>query len=173
MDSRRAMLVWHAKKIVPGYAFPAEDVALTEGVQKLDDPELSGYVQVDWQAADRWLEEDEEVVGHPRDPFHRVDVRRSSRHIVVAVEGEVLAESRRALLLFETFLPVRKYFPREDVRMDLLEPERQAHDLRLQGARVVLRRGGRARHRVDLSRAAARRRADPGPRRVLRRAHAM
>ena len=122
VDSRRALLIWHARTIVPGYAFPAEDVKLTEGVQELNDPDLSGYVQVDWKAVDRWLEEDEEVVGHPRDPFHRVDIRQSSRHVAVAVEGEVLAESRRALLLFETFLPVRKYFPREDVRMDLLEP---------------------------------------------------
>ena len=122
MDSRRALLVWHANRVVPGYAFPAEDVKLTEGLHECSDADLAGYVQVDWQAADRWLEEEEEVVGHPRDPFHRIDVRLSSRHVAVAVEGEVLAESRRVLLLFETFLPVRKYFPREDVRMDLLEP---------------------------------------------------
>ena len=45
----------------------------------------------------------------------------SSRHVVVAVGGEVVAESTRPYLLFETHLPVRYYLPREDVRMDLLE----------------------------------------------------
>lgn len=122
MDSRRALLVWQPDRVVPGYAFPSEDVRLDEGVQECADEDLVGYVLVDWRAADRWLEEDEEVVGHPRDPFHRIDIRQSSRHVVVSVEGEVVAESRRATLLFETYLPVRHYFPREDVRMDLLEP---------------------------------------------------
>ncbi len=122
VDSRRALVVWQADRVVPGYAFPTEDVRLDEGVHECTDDDLAGYVQVDWAAADRWLEEDEEIVGHPRDPFHRIDIRQSSRHVVVSVEGEVLAESRRPTLLFETGLPVRHYFPREDVRMDLLEP---------------------------------------------------
>jgi uncharacterized protein (DUF427 family) len=122
VDSRRALLVWQADRVVPGYAFPADDVRLDEGVHECGDADLAGYVQVDWAAADRWLEEDEEIVGHPRDPFHRIDIRQSSRHVVVSVEGEVLAESRRPTLLFETGLPVRHYLPRADVRMDALEP---------------------------------------------------
>ena len=121
MDSRRAVLVWLPDQVVPGYAFPADDVRLSDGVDECTDADLAGYVQVDWNAAERWFEEEEEVVGHPRDPFHRIDIRQSSRHVVVALEGEVIAESRRATLLFETFLPVRYYMPREDVRMDLLE----------------------------------------------------
>jgi hypothetical protein len=34
------------------------------------DPDLAGCVVVDFAGCDRWLEEDEEIVGHPRDPFH-------------------------------------------------------------------------------------------------------
>jgi uncharacterized protein (DUF427 family) len=121
VDSRRARLVWRPDHVVPAYAFPAEDVRLG-GAEPCADPELDGYVLVEWDAADAWFEEEEEVVGHPRDPFHRIDIRRSSRHVVVDVAGERLADSRRPVLLFETGLPVRFYLGRADVRMDLLEP---------------------------------------------------
>ena len=121
IDSRDAVLLWLPERVVPGYAFPSDDVRITEGVHPCSDGDLAGYVQVEWNAVDRWLEEDEEVVGHPRDPFHRIDIRRSSRHVVVALDGQVVAESRRPTLLFETYLPVRHYFPREDVRLELLQ----------------------------------------------------
>lgn len=78
------------------------------------DPELDGYVVLDFAAFD-WQEEDEPIAGHPRSPFHRVDVRASSRHVQVEIDGEVVADSTRTRLLFETSLPVRFYFPREDV----------------------------------------------------------
>lgn len=120
MDSRNTLLVWPPDHVVPRYAFPAADVRLTEGVSECSDTDLAGHVLVDWAAADRWFEEDEEVVGHPRDPFHRVDVRQSSRHVVVALGDDVVADSDRPTLLFETHLPVRYYLPREDVRLDLL-----------------------------------------------------
>lgn len=70
---------------------------------------------------DAWYEEDEQVFVHARDPYHRVDVRNSSRHVRVIVEGELVAETRRPKLLFETGLPTRYYIPRDDVRSDLLE----------------------------------------------------
>ena len=125
VDSRRAMLVWGREKVVPRYAFPAADVRtdlLPGAVEECSDPDLSGFVAVKWAAVDRWLEEDEEVVGHPRDPFHRIDIRRSSRHVEVSLDGQVVADSRRPVLLFETGLPVRHYLPREDLRMDLFSP---------------------------------------------------
>jgi uncharacterized protein (DUF427 family) len=59
---------------------------------------------------------------HPRDPYHRVDVLNSSRHVRVIVGGEAVADSRRPRILFETGLPMRLYLPRMDVRMDLLTP---------------------------------------------------
>jgi uncharacterized protein (DUF427 family) len=88
-----------------------------EGVGfRFADPDLDGYVELDFYAFDAWYEEDEPIVGHPRNPYHRVDVRRSSRHVRVELDGEVLAETNRPTLVFETSLPVRFYLPREDLR---------------------------------------------------------
>ena len=85
----------------------------------LSDPDLAGYVVLDFGAFDAWLEEDEPNVAHPRDPFHRIDVLASSRHVRLELDGQLLAESSRPLLLFETMLPVRYYVPAEDIRADL------------------------------------------------------
>lgn len=84
------------------------------------DPELAGYIGLDFDAFDAWLEEEEPIVAHARDPFHRVDIRRGSRHVRIEVGGQPLADSHAPRLLFETHLPVRFYLPREDVRFDLL-----------------------------------------------------
>jgi uncharacterized protein (DUF427 family) len=84
-------------------------------------PPLQGHLAFYWGKADRWLEEDEEAIGHVRDPYHRIDVLETSRHVKVSVNGEVLAETTRARVLYETSLPPRWYIPREDVRTDLLE----------------------------------------------------
>jgi uncharacterized protein (DUF427 family) len=86
------------------------------------DPALEGFVLLDFAAFDAWYEEDERNLSHPRDPFHRIDIVHSSRHVRVELDGRTLAESGRPLLLFEPPLPVRYYLPREDVRMDLLTP---------------------------------------------------
>jgi uncharacterized protein (DUF427 family) len=83
---------------------------------------LPGHVAFVWGVMDAWFEEDEEVFVHARDPYTRVDVLPSSRHIRVEVEGTTVADSRHARLLFETGLPVRYYLPKTDVRMDLLSP---------------------------------------------------
>jgi uncharacterized protein (DUF427 family) len=85
---------------------------------------LKGYAGFYWGAMDEWYDEDERVKGHLRDPYHRVDVRRSSRPVRVLLRdgGTVLAETSRPLLLSETGLPNRFYIPAEDVRQDLLEP---------------------------------------------------
>ncbi|MET0760902.1 MAG: DUF427 domain-containing protein [Thermoleophilaceae bacterium] len=85
---------------------------------RLADEDLAGYVVLDFDAFD-WYEEDERIAGHPRDPFHSVDVRQSARPVRIEVEGEVVAETTRARLLRETQLPMRFYLPREDVRVEL------------------------------------------------------
>jgi uncharacterized protein (DUF427 family) len=85
-------------------------------------PRLEGFLAFYWDRIDHWYEEDDEVFVHPRDPYHRVDVLSSSRHVSVSVGGEVVADSHRPRLLFETGLPTRFYLPRLDVRMDLLTP---------------------------------------------------
>jgi uncharacterized protein (DUF427 family) len=88
---------------------------------RLEDPDLAAYVVLDFDAFDDWYEEDERIAGHPRDPFHRVDVRQSSRPVRIELDGTVLAETTRARLVFETSLMTRFYLPREDVRV-ALEP---------------------------------------------------
>jgi uncharacterized protein (DUF427 family) len=83
-------------------------------------PPLAGHLAFYWSSLDSWLEEDEEVFVHPRDPYHRVDVLDSSRHVRVSVNGEGVAETTRPKLLFETGLPPRYYIPDEDVRDEAL-----------------------------------------------------
>ena len=85
-------------------------------------PPLSGLVAFYLDRMDEWYEEDEPVVGHPRDPFHRVDTRASSRHIVVRLGDDLVADSTRSVALFETGLPTRYYLPAADVTDTLLVP---------------------------------------------------
>ncbi len=84
--------------------------------------ELRDAVRLDWQAMDSWFEEDEEVFVHARDPYSRIDILPSSRAIRIELDGEVLADTTHARVLFETGLPPRWYIPKVDVRLDLLEP---------------------------------------------------
>jgi uncharacterized protein (DUF427 family) len=84
--------------------------------------ELRHTIRLDWAAMGAWFEEDDEVFTHARDPYTRVDILSSSRHVRVEVDGVTLAESTKPTLLFETGLPVRFYLPMTDVRMDLLAP---------------------------------------------------
>lgn len=100
-----------AKNAVWGYLDPFEEVAA-----------IKGFVAFYWNRMEAWYEEDDEVFVHPRDPYKRVDVLNSSRHVRVVVGGETVAETRRSRFLFETRLPTRYYIPPEDVRMDLLVP---------------------------------------------------
>lgn len=100
----------------PGTAFDViagEETGAAAAFQP-DDPELTDYVILDF-ATFEWREEDEPIVAHPHDPFHRIDVRRSRRRIRIELDGKLLAESCSPMLLFETGLPTRRYLPREDV----------------------------------------------------------
>jgi uncharacterized protein (DUF427 family) len=84
--------------------------------------ELRDAIRFDWDAMDAWFEEDEQVFTHPRDPYTRVDILPSSRHVRVEVDGVTIADSAKPTLLFETGLPVRYYLPKTHVRMNLLTP---------------------------------------------------
>ncbi len=75
---------------------------------------IPGYVRFEWHSLD-WFEEDERVLGHPRNPYTRVDALRSHRHVVVELGGNVLADTHCPVLLFETGLPTRYYIDRSDV----------------------------------------------------------
>jgi uncharacterized protein (DUF427 family) len=84
--------------------------------------ELEGTVHLEWAALDAWLEEDEQVFVHPRNPYTRVDALRSSRAVRVELDGVLLAESSSPVLVFETGLPTRYYLPRPALRLGALEP---------------------------------------------------
>jgi uncharacterized protein (DUF427 family) len=148
LDSRRGILLWETGKF-PEHYYPLEDIRRDllvpsppkEGRQHwsmkigerhvencivsaplaADGQELfSGYVTIDSGAMDRWFEEDDPVYAHPRDPYHRVDVRSSSHHVIVRLGDLLIADSTRPKLLFETGNPIRYYLPFADVRCELL-----------------------------------------------------
>jgi uncharacterized protein (DUF427 family) len=118
-DSRRTKLLYPDGQEIPRHVFPEEDVRLgllpPEAIKRHDD----GLIEIDWSAPDEWLEEDEPLIGHARDPFKRIDARRTSRHITVSIGGQVVADTRRGVALFETGLPTRWYIPRDDVSAEL------------------------------------------------------
>jgi uncharacterized protein (DUF427 family) len=150
VDSTHAKLL-HESRRLPVYFFPRDDVrgdllvesdrteqdakgevrfwsieaggrTARDAVRAFDNALLHGYVTVAWEEMDEWFAEDEQLFGHPRDPYHRIDVYRSTRHVRVLRDGVLLAETRRPSILFETGLPPRYYIPAGDVRTDLLVP---------------------------------------------------
>jgi uncharacterized protein (DUF427 family) len=147
VDSARPLLVWENPRY-PTYWFPEDDVradlrpaaegplrsdvvagaaggVIAQGAARRALPEtaaLGGHVAFDWGSMTEWLEEDEPVYVHARDPYTRVDVLPSSRHVTVSLEGQVLADSVRPTLLFETGHRPRYYLPLSDVATERLEP---------------------------------------------------
>ena len=87
-------------------------------------PPIGEYMAFYWNKINHWYEEDEEVFVHARDPFRRVDCLPSSRRVQVLVDGEMVADSRRGIFLFETGMPTRQYLPIADTRLDMLSPSR-------------------------------------------------
>jgi uncharacterized protein (DUF427 family) len=90
-----------------------------------DDPDLDGYAVLDFGSFDAWYAEDERLVAHVRDPYHRVEARRTGRRIRIESDGVLLAESDRATLVYETSLPTRFYLPAEDVVGDRVPSARR------------------------------------------------
>ena len=116
VDSERVLLV-HRQGRPPTYAFPESDV---DGAPAEPEPEPAGYVAVPWDAVDSWFEEDEEVFGHPRNPYHRVDHLRSRRRLRVELAGNPLVDTDETMAVYETALEPRLYVHPRLVRMDLL-----------------------------------------------------
>jgi uncharacterized protein (DUF427 family) len=83
---------------------------------------LDGRVAFAWRAMDAFYEEDERIVGHAADLYHRIDIRATSRHLVVRDADQVIADTRRALALYESGFAPRWYVPREDVDESTLKP---------------------------------------------------
>lgn len=119
IDSERALLV-HRAGGPPTYAFPEADAA---GVPSaMPEPAAPGHVRVPWDAVEAWYEEQEQVMLHARNPYHRVDVLRSNRRLRVMLGATVLVDTTDTMAVHETALDPRLYVPRHRVRTDLLVP---------------------------------------------------
>ena len=73
-----------------------------------------------WRAMDAFYEEDERVLGHAADPYHRIDIRRTSRHLVVRQDDRVIADTHAPLVLYESGFAPRWYVPRKDTDAEAL-----------------------------------------------------
>lgn len=80
---------------------------------------LLGYIAFEWDAVDEWYDEAERVEGHLRDPYHRVDIRRSARRVRVTDGNALIAAPEGLHVLAETGLPLRYYLDKGDVRGQL------------------------------------------------------
>ncbi len=118
IDSERVLLI-HRPGRPPTYAFPAGDVGGPPATPEVDAP---GYVTVEWDAVDQWFEEDEQVFGHPRNPYHRVDCLRTQRRLRVEAAGSTLVDAADTVAVYETALEPRLYVDPRHARMDLLLP---------------------------------------------------
>jgi uncharacterized protein (DUF427 family) len=148
-SSHRCLLVWEPGHQL-NYWFPISDVRMDLLIQESDndirrwalnvgdrkehaaawtypDPSLAGgalqdHIAFMWRKVDKWYEEEEEIIVRPRDPYHRVDYIKSARHVVVKIDGQVVADSKHQHAIFETGLIPRWYLAKSDVRMHLLIP---------------------------------------------------
>jgi len=148
VDTQKAQLVWE-HPYFPWYYFSEEDVSkflqpsssektndstekeifdiaignhvAKDAATKFNTGDVAGLVKIDWKSMDAWFEEEEQIWNHPKDPYKRVDVLQSSRHVRVELNGVELANTTKPRLLFETGLKVRTYIPKTDCRLDLLE----------------------------------------------------
>jgi uncharacterized protein (DUF427 family) len=82
---------------------------------------LRDTVAFAWHAMDAFYEEDERILGHAADPCHRIDIRRTSRHLVVRQDDRVVADSHAPLVLYESGFAPRWYVPRADIAAEALQ----------------------------------------------------
>ena len=115
--SRKLYKYWHVKvndKQITNAAFSVSDKSSNEYRK------LIGYIGFEWKAITKILEEDVELIGHPRNPFRRIDTRPTSRLIQIKIGDIIIAESKNCVALFETDFRVRYYVPMEDVLINFL-----------------------------------------------------
>ena len=99
--------------------------------------ELKGRVAFAWRAMDAFYEEDERIVGHAADAYHRIDIRQTSRHLVVRAGDQVVADSSRPVVLYESGFAPRWYVPRADIAGGALTPVERSDVLPVQGPRAA------------------------------------
>jgi uncharacterized protein (DUF427 family) len=83
---------------------------------------LEEKVALAWRAMDGFYEEDDRILGHAADPYHRIDIRRTSRHLVVRAGDPVVADTSHPVVLYESGFAPRWYVPRADVVAEALTP---------------------------------------------------
>lgn len=113
------------------YAVQAGEQSTPRGAWRLIDlpayaGELQGRIAFAWPAMDAFYEEDERIVGHAADSYHRIDIRQTSRHLVVRHRDRIIADTKRPMALYESGFAPRWYVSRADVDVSALTPvERQ------------------------------------------------
>jgi uncharacterized protein (DUF427 family) len=84
--------------------------------------DLKGRVAFGWRAVDAFYEEDDRIVGHAADPYHRIDIRATSRHLVVRDGDRVIADTHHPVVLYESGFAPRWYVDRDDIDEGALKP---------------------------------------------------
>jgi len=151
-DTTSALLVWELpyfphywvprSSFLPAATFKADAAIsgiqsstskLTVGERAIDvlelperyNTQLAGYVKIESKDLDAWYEEQSEILYHPKDPFHRVDILPTGRHVRVTLAGTTLADTASeggVMGLWETNFPARWYLPRTAVNWQHLRP---------------------------------------------------
>jgi len=101
-----------------------EDVAWSHASPPPHAAEMRDLIAFVWDAMDAFYEEDEPILGHAAEPYHRVDIRASRRHVTVRLDGVIVADTRAPLAVFETGFEPRWYLPASDVRAEALREAR-------------------------------------------------
>jgi uncharacterized protein (DUF427 family) len=84
--------------------------------------ELQARVAFAWPAMDAFYEEDERILGHAADSYHRIDIRQTSRRLVVRQRNRIIADAKRPLVLYESGFAPRWYVARSDTDESALTP---------------------------------------------------
>jgi uncharacterized protein (DUF427 family) len=87
--------------------------------------ELQARIAFAWRAMDAFYEEDERILGHAADSYHRIDIRQSSRNLVVRYRDRIVADTRRPIVLYESGFAPRWYVLRADIDESALTPNDQ------------------------------------------------
>ena len=107
-----------------------------------EDADLDGYVILDFDGFDTWLEEDEEIISHPHDPFSRIDIRDSSARYQLALDGVPVVDTTRARILFETGLRATTF--RGRMCWSTWRPRRRPRPAHTRVSRPITRRSSMA-----------------------------
>jgi uncharacterized protein (DUF427 family) len=84
--------------------------------------DFEGRVAFAWRFMDGFYEEEEPIVGHAADMYHRIDIRRTARHLTVHHQDRGIVDTRRPLVLYESGFAPRWYVPRADIDESSLTP---------------------------------------------------